>query len=289
MADEPNIPSHRWYQDRYHIKLPMEDVSESVIKAAGVRKIDQAIVSPIFAASERGVWFDPSDISTLFQDSAGTTPVTAAGQPVGLMMDKSGRGNHATQATSASRPTYQVDSAGRPYISFDGVDDSMVTGTITPAIDKVQVFAGLRMMSSAAFGILAEFSASLSANAGSFNLQAPLNTNNYRFASRGSLTGSTPTTGSTFTAPVTSVVSGTSDISGDLSILRVDGAQQSTSAVDQGTGNYLAYPLYIGRRGGASAPFNGFLYSLIVRFGANMTADQIASTENWVNAKTGAF
>jgi hypothetical protein len=36
-----------------------------------------------------GVWYDPSDTTTLFQDSAGTTPVTASGQPVGLMLDKS--------------------------------------------------------------------------------------------------------------------------------------------------------------------------------------------------------
>lgn len=43
----------------------------------------------LFAAGEVGVWYDPSDLSTLFQDSAGTTPVTALGQPVGLMLDKS--------------------------------------------------------------------------------------------------------------------------------------------------------------------------------------------------------
>lgn len=62
----------------------------------------------LFAASEPGVWLDPSDLSTLFQDDAGTTPVTAAGQSVGMVRDKSGRGNHATQATAASRPIYGV-------------------------------------------------------------------------------------------------------------------------------------------------------------------------------------
>ena len=53
--------------------------------------------SALFAGGTEGAWFDPSDIDTLFQDSAGTTPVTTAGQPVGLMLDKSGNGNHATQ------------------------------------------------------------------------------------------------------------------------------------------------------------------------------------------------
>lgn len=38
---------------------------------------------------DNGAWFDPSDMSTLYQDAAGTTPVTAVEQPVGLMLDKS--------------------------------------------------------------------------------------------------------------------------------------------------------------------------------------------------------
>lgn len=58
----------------------------------------------LFASNEQGAWYDPSDLSTMWQDSAGTTPVTAMEQPVGLMLDKSGRGNHARQATTTKRP-----------------------------------------------------------------------------------------------------------------------------------------------------------------------------------------
>jgi hypothetical protein len=65
--------------------------------------------SSLFAASEPGVWYDPSDLTTLFTDTAGTTPVTATGQTVARINDKSGRGNHATQATTASRPTYGIN------------------------------------------------------------------------------------------------------------------------------------------------------------------------------------
>lgn len=43
----------------------------------------------LFSAGEQGVWYDPSDPTTLFQDAAGTTPVTAMEQPVGLVLDKS--------------------------------------------------------------------------------------------------------------------------------------------------------------------------------------------------------
>lgn len=62
----------------------------------------------LFSGGAPGAWYDPSDFTTLFQDSAGTTPVTAVEQPVGRMLDKSGNGNHAFQATSASRPVLRA-------------------------------------------------------------------------------------------------------------------------------------------------------------------------------------
>jgi hypothetical protein len=66
----------------------------------------------LFSVGEQGAWYDPSDITTLFQDTAGTTPVTATGQSVARINDKSGRGNHATQATLANRPIYGVHPFG---------------------------------------------------------------------------------------------------------------------------------------------------------------------------------
>ena len=81
-------------------------------------------IADLFASSEQGAWYGPSDLSTLFQDSAGTTPVTTAGQPVGLMLDKSGRANHAAQAIAAARPIY-TEGSGLAWLAFDGVDDAM--------------------------------------------------------------------------------------------------------------------------------------------------------------------
>lgn len=86
-------------------------------------------IAALFASGQPGAWFDPSDLTTLFQDAAGTTPVTALGQPVGLMRDKSGRGNHVSQATAAARPTYQQNAGGKYYLAFDGVDDSLSSST----------------------------------------------------------------------------------------------------------------------------------------------------------------
>ena len=248
--------------------------------------------SVIFYNAEPGVWFDPSDLSTLFQDSAGTTPVTTAGQTVGKMLDKSGRGNHATQATLAQRPTYQIDGTGRPYLSFDGVNDSMVTNTITPAINKVQVFAGVQKLSDATAGIVAELSVTSVSNAGTFNVLAPSSTGasgNFAFYSKGTTTPATAATSAITLAPVTAVLTGLGDIAGDLMSIRTNSTVGTNSTLDQGSGNFLAYPLYIGRRAGTALPFNGRIYSLIVRFGPSLTTDQIASAENWVNSKTGAY
>lgn len=65
----------------------------------------------LFAAGEQGAWYDPSDLSTLYQDAAGTIPVTDVEQPVGLMLDKSGRGNHAFQGTTTPNDKRPILSA----------------------------------------------------------------------------------------------------------------------------------------------------------------------------------
>jgi hypothetical protein len=73
----------------------------------------------LFAQGEQGMWYEPKP-EYLFQDAAGTVPVTADGDPVGYMQDLSGNGNHATQSTSAARPVF-------PGVEFDGVDDHLLT------------------------------------------------------------------------------------------------------------------------------------------------------------------
>lgn len=415
----------------------------------------------LFAQGEQGVWYDPSDLTTLFQDAAGTTPVTAVEQPVGRILDKSGRGNHASQSTSAARPvlsarvnlltyTEQFDNAawnktfggalnsvtpntttapngtftadtlsfmtgasrwmgyepdiqllagvaytfsiwlkrksgssqirlnvnpyalswvdvavtsewqqfsitqtpsstttpaqtcgiladnssgdeiyiwgadlrsanagvGLPayqrvgaatdydttgfplYLKFDGTDDFLVSGTINPgSVDKAQVFAGVRKLSDASTQMFCEYSTSIGSNTGSL----VLNQGDYAtglgaywiHGARGAATLASnqfATTPANYAAPITSVLAGYSDISGDLSVIRVNGTQQATATGDKGSGDWGSYPLYVGRRGGTSYPFSGSLYSLILRFSAtNLAAATITATETWVNGKTYAY
>lgn len=53
------------------------------------RRIREFPPEKLFANGEQGALYEPWDLTTLYQDSAGTTPVTADADPVGLMLDKS--------------------------------------------------------------------------------------------------------------------------------------------------------------------------------------------------------
>lgn len=75
-------------------------------------------------------WYEPgSAISTpWYQDSAGTTPITAVEQSIGYATDKSGSANNAIQATAGARPLLKV--SGNAYSSlFDGSNDNLTSAT----------------------------------------------------------------------------------------------------------------------------------------------------------------
>lgn len=369
----------------------------------------------LFKANEQGLWYDPNDFSSMFQDSAGITPVTAAGQPVGLILDKRfglvrgaellvngsfatnltnwtsadtgtgvsswesgalrvngtdattnrgaryqsfatvvGRtyeitgtaqitsgsggalignsgmsggllsrpitssgswravfvatatvtyvslrngssggnltfdsislrelpGNHASQTLSASQPLLRQNAlTGAYYLEFDGIDDFLLTSSIDfTGTDKMTVIAGVRKLNDATIGMLVELSSNSSTLDGTFFLDAPASngSNTVGFRSRGTVERTITPSG--YPAPASLVMAGTGSISGDLARLRVNGVVAGENLGDQGTGNYGNYPLYIGRRGGATLAFNGHLYGLIVR-GA-LTSDALTrSTE----------
>lgn len=243
----------------------------------------------MFANNEPGVWFDPSDLSTLFQDSAGTVPVLADGDPVGLVRDKSGNEHHATQATLAERPIYRTG-GGLRWLEFNGVNQFLVTPTITPATDKVQVYAGVSKASNTGTGIVVEYSADVNASPGSFYVLAPLTSGTVRSfgaTSRGSALAIAFMAANTIPSPSTNVVTMLSDIGGDSVKLRADGVQVAQSVSDQGTGGFTARQTYIGMRGGVSLPFLGSLHGLVIRFGPILSADEIARAEAYLAVKSG--
>jgi len=75
--------------------------------------------------SSGSVWYDPSDMDTLFVDGVGTK-VTASGQAVYAMYDKSGNNYHQFQTTAGSRPIFRI-SGTRRYLEFPNTSARMTT------------------------------------------------------------------------------------------------------------------------------------------------------------------
>ena len=96
---------------------------------AGESNALQALISSLFGAGEPGAIYIPIPVvlgaQALFQDVAGTVPVTADGDPVGRMLDQSGNGNNATQTVSGARPVYRTDGVLH-WLEFDLVDDELL-------------------------------------------------------------------------------------------------------------------------------------------------------------------
>ena len=103
----------------------------------------QKLITKIFVNGEQGFFYDPNDLTILYQDVAGTIPVTAAGQPVGLMLDKSKgllSGSNLILNGSFSSDTSWTKGAGWTIAggvaSFNGSASFSNLGTVTsPSIN----------------------------------------------------------------------------------------------------------------------------------------------------------
>ena len=206
-------------------------------------------------------------------------------------------------ANQASLPYQRVntatdyDTVGFPhYLRCDGIDDGMVTGTITPGTDKAQVFAGVRTLSNANYGGVVGLGATVGDN-GSFLfwLRSAGGGGQIEAYGRGSTsaTSGLQTAASALTVPSTFVSTIQYDIAqaaiDDEIKLRLNGAAQaSTGSSTAGTGVFSSAAMNIGQYNGANR-LNGNIHSLIVRFGPTLTEAQITQTETWVNGKTGAY
>lgn len=98
--------------------------------------------------NKMSLWYDPSDLSSMFQDVAGTIPVTADGQAVGLIKDKSGKNHHASQSNQAQKPLYRTD-GNLHWLEFDGIDDFFSTVPWEQPYDKsFHACVGIKRLSS---------------------------------------------------------------------------------------------------------------------------------------------
>ena len=238
-------------------------------------------------------WYDLSDPATLFQDSAGATPVTASGQSIGRVNDKGSAAQAILQASSGLRPLYNV-SSGLHSAAFDGSDDALATaGNINlSGTDKITIFAAVRKNQVATSGIISEFSENYNTNAGSWYLVdggVTLPGARFSSASRGAAVAAVAQgseTAASYPAGTNAVLIASHDISGDRTTLEANGVAAPNGTGDKGAGNFGNYPLFVGARGGTSGRVNINLYQhLIVR--RLCTADEIAAMRTWLASKSG--
>jgi hypothetical protein len=226
-----------------------------------------------------------------FQISIGAANATYVGDPATGFNIRNAQLETGSTATNYQRVgnAFDVTEAGvqsLSYLSFDGIDDFLITPTITPGVDKVQVFAGVRKLSDAARGMIAEYGDGGVGTVSYIYLDAPNTGSRQRFAVRANSGTQVNALGASVSAPVSFVLTGTSDLAAPLTQLRRNGAVDASST-DASGATLTNHALFIGRRAGTSLPFNGHIYSLIVRFGANLDAATITSTETWAGGKTG--
>jgi len=225
----------------------------------------------LFANGEQGAWYDIFDLSTLYQDSAGTTAVTGPGDPVGRMLDKSGNGNHAIQSTDAARPVLRQDAGGRYYLEFDGADDSLeasYTATVpTALIAAMRWSSGIFIVVHQVNGQSDDYT----------NLQ-----NGDEASQRAASTG---------TASAGNIPSGDYNLTGRFvsnieRTVRIDGVDKATDTTSVAAKTYDT--LGIGGRvaGGSLAGFSGRLYGLVA-FGAAISDTQLQDTESYLANKAG--
>jgi hypothetical protein len=240
----------------------------------------------LFASGEAGDWFDPSDLSRMWQDTAGTTPVTADGQTVARIDGQRGVVS-LQQSDAAKRPAYKT-SAGLHWLQFDGTNDAFASAATLDlsGTDEVTVCAGVRKLSDAATGFVLETSVDSFSNNGAIFLSAPdsLGDGSYLAWSRGTTSRFAKTVG--FTAPTTNLLTLLGNISGDTITLRVDGDQEAQDTSDQGTGNFGNYTLFVGSRNQSILFFNGNIYFLLIR-GALTSGADLTALEGFAAAKTG--
>lgn len=240
----------------------------------------------LFANGEQGAWYDPSDLSSMFQDAAGTIPVTADGDPVGLRLDKSGNGHHAFQTIPTARALYRTDGT-RHWLEYDGVDDCYQTAAFAWGSDQMFSSFALRKNIDSAVGVFAEFGPNTVSTNATFAVfhSNTTSVNGFGVISRGT-SQQTLTFESGFPAPVDAVVSAQLEISPASLILRANGTQRAASSSSMGSGNYGTHSLYLGARAETSLFLNGRSYGDLL-INRHPTPAELAAIDRYHASKAG--
>lgn len=225
----------------------------------------------------------------LYQANDTSTPVTGYSQPVGRILDQSGKGTHFGQSTTTSRPMRMQDAGGFSFMQFDGADDFFVSlaDVDYTGADTVTTFACVQLSASVG-SMIAEHSSSSPALLGGWTLYIDGPNNN--LASR--LTGASQnnSVSAAGTAPIGVKLIAMMEGSFAAPAHTLVGSQLgSTNTPLAEAYRKLAKALiYLGARGGTSLLLQGRLYAFLQMATLGpMTASQKVIASRWVGSKGG--
>ena len=211
-------------------------------------------------------------VSLTFTPTAGSVTFTLSGT---ITEEQLEYGSTATTYQAVVSATDYTDIGISPYLELDGTDDSAATAAIVDfsATDTVSIWSGVRKERDAT-AIVMELGPDANSTTGSFYVAAPSSdAPQFGVFSRG--TASAYFVQSGHPAPKTALLFVQAKISTDFLSLSVNGGTPTTSASDQGTGNYSAtQKLFFGRRNNTNLPFKGRLYAQCVYSGLVSEAEQ---------------
>lgn len=232
----------------------------------------------VFVGGAAGIWLDPADTSTGFQDSAGTIPQTATGQPTGKRLDKSGNANSVSQSAAAARPEYDVIS-GISSDFFDGANDFLLGAASAPASLRQSDFTIVVGITTPASFVARKDILSCGDN-------SAFASNNYIFGL--SPTGATTLYGNSLSVSGSALSTSTKYVltaisAGGNVTIRVNGVQQFSGACPVGTASTVAFSVG-GSYNGVNGSFfwNSDIHQTIIC--PNQTAAVLAQLERWVGA-----
>lgn len=101
----------------------------------GAKLSSETVMKKLFSNGEQGFFYDPNDLSTMYQGAAGTIPVTAAGQPVGLILDKSSQ----LQESAELNPDTHFKDSAKWTLNRASVDGGKLVFTNAPSLSNATI------------------------------------------------------------------------------------------------------------------------------------------------------
>ena len=249
----------------------------------------------LFASGEKGFLYDPSNGSTLFTDTAGTTPVTASGQSVQRMEDLSGNGWHVTYPGAGTAPTY-IESGGLKLIRFNGSTSrlscvsvnmaSLTKATLVIAVTQNSLTTGQSMFEHGAGGPVSGGIAAYASNGPNGSFGAALG-NGSAWTFNAGPAAAVPRTyvGAAVFTPAAAAFD-------DQVAISVNGAAvDETQVATNGTMSNAAFGtrnLYLGHRSDGTSPFDGDIMFLCL-IGRELTTEEFQNLQTYAAERGGGI